>query len=71
MTHKVGSKGQVVIPKSMRERAGLRPGTEVDFELDGERVVLAARKGSAKLGGRFRGSGLAGRLLADRAREPR
>jgi len=34
MTHRVGAKGQVVIPKEMRKRAGLRPGSEVDFELD-------------------------------------
>ncbi len=71
MTHRVGAKGQVVIPKELREQAGLRPGSEVDFELDGERIVLAARGRAAGPGGRFAASGMAERLLADRAREPR
>ena len=71
MTQRVGSKGQVVIPKQLRERTGLHPGTEVEFELDGERVVLARRGPHSRLGGRFARSGMAARLLADRAREPR
>lgn len=71
MTQRIGSKGQVVIPKQLRERAGLHPGTEVEFALEGKRVVLARRSARARLGGRFAGSGMAARLLADRAREPR
>ena len=70
MTHRVGAKGQVVIPKEMRERAGLRPGSDVEFELDGERILLAVRRKETGPGGRFAGSGMAERLLADRAREP-
>jgi AbrB family looped-hinge helix DNA binding protein len=71
MTHRVGAKGQIVIPKELRERAGLHPGSEVDFTLDGDRVVLAARRRSRPLRGRFAGSGMAARLADDRAREPR
>jgi AbrB family looped-hinge helix DNA binding protein len=71
MTQRVGSKGQVVIPKDLRDRLGLHPGTEVDFSLDGERVVIAARQQTVALGGRFAASGMAARLLADRGREPR
>jgi AbrB family looped-hinge helix DNA binding protein len=71
MTHTVGTKGQVVIPKEMRDSTGLHPGTEVDFALDGDRVVVAPRRGKATLGGRFQGSGMSARLIADRAREPR
>ena len=71
MTHRVGAKGQVVIPKEMRERAGLRPGSEVEFELDGKRILLAARPAQTAPGGRFAGSGMADRLLVDRARDPK
>ena len=68
----MGTKGQVVIPKSIRDRVGLQPGAEVDFELRGEEVVVrAARPATASLAGRFAGSGMAARLLADRRREPR
>ena len=70
MTHRVGAKGQVVIPKELRDRGGLQPGAEVDFALEGERVVLAARRDHARLAGRFAGSGMAARLAEDRRREP-
>ncbi len=73
MTQRVGAKGQVVIPKQLRDRLGLRPGSEVDFEQDGEavRVVPAGAAAARGLRGRYAGSGLAAALLADRAREPR
>ena len=35
MTHKVGAKGQVVIPKAIRDEIGIRPGDEVTFEPEG------------------------------------
>jgi AbrB family looped-hinge helix DNA binding protein len=38
MTHKVGTKGQVVIPKSIRDEIGIKPGDEVTFEPDGAEV---------------------------------
>jgi AbrB family looped-hinge helix DNA binding protein len=72
MTVRVGAKGQVVIPKSVRDRIGLHLGDEVDFELrEDDVVVLVPRAKSAGLGGRFGGSGMADRLLADRRHEPR
>jgi len=42
------SKGQVTIPKDVRERLGLRPGDEIEFVEDGEgyrvqKRVLASR----------------------------
>ena len=59
---KMTSKGQVTLPKRLRDHLGLKPGSEIDFELaeDG-RVFLKARNpppksrfarllGSAKLG---------------------
>jgi AbrB family looped-hinge helix DNA binding protein len=48
---RITSKGQVTIPVAIRERAGLLPGTEVDFELasDGVRIVRAkAPKGETR-----------------------
>lgn len=38
MTHKVGAKGQVVIPKSIRDQIGIKPGDEVAFEPEGSEV---------------------------------
>lgn len=38
MTHKVGPKGQVVIPKEMRDELGIRPGDRVSFWCDGDSV---------------------------------
>jgi len=71
MTGRVGAKGQVVIPKSIRDRMNLHPGDEVDFELRDDQIVLLPRREPRGLVGRFARSGMAGRLLEDRAREPR
>jgi antitoxin PrlF len=38
MNHRMGTKGQVVIPKSIREEIGINPGDEVTFEPDGRDV---------------------------------
>jgi len=57
---RITSKGQVTIPQAIREKAGLLPNTEVEFEMKGGRVVLrptarpAARAQQAL--GRLRGS---------------
>jgi antitoxin PrlF len=71
MTGRIGAKGQVVIPKSIRDLVNLHPGDEVDFELRDEEIVLVARRRPSALGGRFAGSGMAARLVEDRRREPR
>lgn len=40
MTYKVGPKGQVVIPKSIRDRLGISTGDEVVVEQDGRDVRI-------------------------------
>jgi AbrB family looped-hinge helix DNA binding protein len=37
---RITSKGQVTIPVEIREKAGLLPGTEVDFQFDGGTVLI-------------------------------
>jgi len=37
---RVSTKGQVTIPKQVRERAGIRPGSEVEFGVEGDVVTL-------------------------------
>ena len=62
MGSRLTSKGQVTIPKGVRDRLGLRPGDEVEFIADGNdyrlRKVLRVNPFS-----RYRGylTGLAGR----------
>jgi antitoxin PrlF len=73
MTQRVGAKGQVVIPKDIRDELGLQPGAEVDFERDGGavRILPAGAAATRGLRGRYGSSGLAAALRADREREPR
>ncbi len=39
----VTEKGQVTIPKHIRDKAGIRPGTDVDFRLEDGKVVVFKR----------------------------
>ena len=50
---RITSKGQVTIPAEIRERAGLLPHTEVEFEYDGSAVRIV-RARTRKDGGRGR-----------------
>lgn len=48
---KITSKGQVTIPREIREKAGLLPGTEVEIVISGNKVLIErARSGSRKPG---------------------
>ncbi len=40
----IGPKGQVVIPKRLRDALGLKPGVEVILELKGDEIVLSKPK---------------------------
>jgi AbrB family looped-hinge helix DNA binding protein len=47
---RITSKGQVTIPADIRERAGLLPHTEVDFEFDGRAVRILRTDARGKSG---------------------
>jgi AbrB family looped-hinge helix DNA binding protein len=55
MSTTVTSKGQVTIPKPVRDRLNIKPGSKVDFELapDGRVVLVKAGKKSAMPRSRF------------------
>jgi len=48
------SKGQVTIPKAVRDALGLREGDEVVFRVEGERAVLARTSDLLELAGSVR-----------------
>jgi AbrB family looped-hinge helix DNA binding protein len=56
---RVTSKGQVTIPLAVRRRLGIKPGSEVEFELDerGARLVRARSGRGAAIVQRMRGRG--------------
>jgi AbrB family looped-hinge helix DNA binding protein len=56
MTYKVGAKGQVVLPKELRDRHGLRPGDDVVFDdADGD-IRIRRAKTKAEIIESLRGS---------------
>jgi AbrB family looped-hinge helix DNA binding protein len=69
MTSRVGPKGQVVIPKAMRDQLGLSSGDEVDFVLEDGAVRVEPARPVLSLRGRFAGLGLTEALEADRRAE--
>ena len=62
MTHRVGAKGQVVIPKDLRDELGIEPGDEVTFWRQGDHVAVRPA-----LRSRFAGTDLVAVLAAERA----
>lgn len=46
MTSTISSKGQITVPKAVRDKLGLRPGVRVEFELTPEGALL--RKGARR-----------------------
>ncbi len=50
MANTVTSKGQVTIPKPVRDRLGIKPGSAVDFELapDGRVILVKVKAGRPK-----------------------
>jgi len=56
---RITSKGQVTIPVDIRERAGLLPETEVEFDFDGKLVTIRKVRGKKRSG---RGARMVARL---------
>lgn len=73
MTQRVGAKGQVVIPKALRDEMGIEPGDEVSFWRHGDHVAVRPAALRPALRGRFSGAALSDALdesrRADRRRE--
>ena len=44
VTTRLWTKGQLIIPRDVREGLGWRPGTELVVESDGKRLVLRQRE---------------------------
>lgn len=68
MTHRVGAKGQVVIPKALRDELGIEPGDDVSFWRHEDHVALRPVAPS-QLRGRFAQHDLVAALARDRAAE--
>ncbi len=44
MKREVGEKGQVVLPKDIRDYIGIKPGSKVVFEVRGKEIVIKPEK---------------------------
>ena len=67
MTHRVGAKGQVAIPKDLRDQLGIEPGDEVNFWLHDDHVAVRPSAHRRPLRGRFSDLALTQELEGDRA----
>ncbi len=67
------SKGQIVIPSSVRKKFGIREGTRIQIEVDekARRIVLQpiTREYIYSLSGKLRGKGLLKSLMDEKKRE--
>jgi AbrB family looped-hinge helix DNA binding protein len=67
MTQRIGPKGQVVIPKAIRDDLGIRPGDEVVVVREGRAVRIVVPEPLESLRGAYNGS----RMLEDLEEEHR
>jgi AbrB family looped-hinge helix DNA binding protein len=56
MTYKVGTKGQVVLPKGLRGELGIEPGDDVLFEREGADIRVRKAASPGELWGSLRDS---------------
>ena len=71
MTHRVGRKGQVVIPKTFRMAVGIAPGDEVTFSREGNAIRVERALSADALMGSLAGHRLVAALEKDRQAERR
>lgn len=74
MVVRVSSKGQLVIPKSIRDAMGIRKGMEMHVEIDGDRIILQpidAENPLDSLYGRLAETDLLSKLEAEHEKEVR
>lgn len=71
MTHRIGAKGQVVIPKALRDELGISSGDQIVFWREGDHIALAPAGSERPLRGRFRDRPLVKQLEAERRDDQR
>lgn len=65
------SKGQIVIPSSIRRRLGIKEGTRIRIEENGNEIILKpiTREYVHSVRGKLKGKGLMKALMAEKERE--
>ncbi|HYJ86210.1 MAG TPA: AbrB/MazE/SpoVT family DNA-binding domain-containing protein [Pyrinomonadaceae bacterium] len=67
------SKGQIVIPSSIRRKFGIKEGTRIEIEVDesAQEIILKpiTREYVHSLRGKFKGKGLLKALMAEKEKE--
>jgi AbrB family looped-hinge helix DNA binding protein len=67
------TKGQIVIPSSLRRKFGIKEGTRIEVEVDqeGQHIILTpiTREYVNSLRGKYKGKGLLKALMAEKKRE--
>ncbi len=73
METRATTKGQIVIPASIRRRLGIKEGTRIEIELyeRGQRIILTpiTREYIHSLRGKYKGKGLLKALAAEKRKE--
>jgi antitoxin PrlF len=65
----VSSKGQIAIPKSVRDALNLSEGTKLNIEVRGQKIVLSKEPAWKRLAGAGAGVGLLEAYVADKKKE--
>ncbi len=67
------TKGQIVIPSTVRRKFGIKEGTRIEVEIDpeGQHIILTpiTREYVNSLRGKYKGKGLLKALMAEKKRE--